>query len=403
MSMLTNPALWITLVAPQPTGDQATDSTPPLVFERQVIDAKVEIGYGLAIADVDADGKDDILLADKREFAWYRNGDWKRQSLYKALTDRDNVCIAARRFGKSGSLEIGLGGDWGPNDTLRKGVARYLALGETPEVRYFDVELDADPTVHRMRFVDIRGSKGTKPRPGSEEMALVIAPLHGKGDVDGKGDPVKVWSYLPIEQFAFGFEKELVDASLHKTHNFDVGQWDPATTQEEIVLIGEEGARLCIRADGAWKSTSLPGVHGGGEIRMGRMRDGTRILATIEPMHGNVLALYREKSDHSFDRRELDTTLAEGHALALTDVDGDGEPEVVAGWRAPDAKGETGVRIYSIHEGTPSFRLDSKVACEDLKIGDFDHDGRPDIATAGRNSHDVVLFWNRTKRPGDTR
>ena len=36
-------------------------------FERQVIDDKISIGYGLAIGDVDGDKKPDILLADKSQ------------------------------------------------------------------------------------------------------------------------------------------------------------------------------------------------------------------------------------------------------------------------------------------------------------------------------------------------
>ena len=37
---------------------------PEAVFEAQVIDDKITVGYGLAVADVDGDGKVDILLAD---------------------------------------------------------------------------------------------------------------------------------------------------------------------------------------------------------------------------------------------------------------------------------------------------------------------------------------------------
>ncbi|MFT5030673.1 MAG: hypothetical protein ACI9VS_003129, partial [Candidatus Binatia bacterium] len=46
-------------------------------FRAQEID-KIEIGYGVQLADVDGDGKTDIVLADKREFAWYQNPSWKK-------------------------------------------------------------------------------------------------------------------------------------------------------------------------------------------------------------------------------------------------------------------------------------------------------------------------------------
>jgi hypothetical protein len=369
-----------------------SDPAPPFTFEKRVIDAKVAIGYGVAIGDLDRDAKPDVLLADAREFAWYKNGDWTRRTLHPALTARDNVAIAIH------GNDIALGGDWAPNDTAVDGVAKYLAFGDTPGQHLLQYDFAAEPTVHRLDFVDIRGSKGDRERRGSEETALVIVPLHGRGNVDGAGEPVKVYAYLPVLQFLFDFEKELVDASMHRTHNFDVGQWNTATTQEEIVLIGAEGARICERANGAWTSRELKGVKGGGEIRMGRTKDGVRILATIEPMHGNVLALYREQGDGAFERREVDASLNQGHALALADLDGDGEPEIVCGWREKDARGETGIRVDSLDPARPPFALDGTIACEDLEVADLDGDGRLDIIAAGRASRDLVIYWNRTPR-----
>ena len=57
-------------------GDEIAIGIPR--FEAEVVDAKVKIGYGTAIGDVDGDKKPDIILADKKQFVWYQNPSWKR-------------------------------------------------------------------------------------------------------------------------------------------------------------------------------------------------------------------------------------------------------------------------------------------------------------------------------------
>src|SRR5258706_1638 len=69
---------------------------PPLRVRAQIIDSAIQIGYGLAIADVDGDGKDDILLADAKQVVWYRAPKWEKFVMAENLTPHDNVCIAAR-------------------------------------------------------------------------------------------------------------------------------------------------------------------------------------------------------------------------------------------------------------------------------------------------------------------
>jgi hypothetical protein len=47
-------------------------------FRTVEIDSQLEIGYGVVIADIDGDGNPDIVLADKKQFAWYRNPTWEK-------------------------------------------------------------------------------------------------------------------------------------------------------------------------------------------------------------------------------------------------------------------------------------------------------------------------------------
>ena len=124
------------------TTSVALAATPK--FEREQI-GTIEIGYGLAIGDVDGDKKPDILLADKRQIAWYRNGDWKRFDIAENLNPRvgvrhlDNGCIAARDIDGDGKVEIAVGGQWNPGNTTddaKSGSVHYLVRPEDPTKKW---------------------------------------------------------------------------------------------------------------------------------------------------------------------------------------------------------------------------------------------------------------------------
>ena len=55
----------------------SADPIPEFKWRSVEID-KIDIGYGLQMADVNGDGKTDIVLADKKTIQWYENPKWTK-------------------------------------------------------------------------------------------------------------------------------------------------------------------------------------------------------------------------------------------------------------------------------------------------------------------------------------
>jgi len=75
---------------------------------------------------------------------------------------------------------------------------------------------------------------------------------------------------------------------------------------------------------------------------------------------------------------------------------------VVAGWRGMTTRGVPGVRLYVPQNGTYSkwktYQLSGKeTAVEDIKAGDLNGDGKPEIIVACRQTHNLRILWNESK------
>ena len=376
----------------------AAEVTPK--FEAQTIDDKISIGYGLAIGDMDGDGKQDILLADAKEFVWYKNPTWEKRTFAKLPGPRDNVCLAAQDIDGDGKVEIAVGGNWNPGETTDEalsGSVHYLIRPKEANALWTPVELPHEPTVHRMRWV----------QDAKKAWSLVVLPLHGRGNKDGAGEHgVKIQAYYPPSNpmDAKGWNIEIVDQSMHVTHQLDVD-----TVFGGIVVGGKEGL---IHSDikspvqtfslQDAKESPLPArpFAGIGEIRCFEYGK----FAAIEPFHGNLLTVY-ELTDKALrrDRLILDDQLSQGHALGCATFFGTKPTQqIVAGWREPNAAGKFGIKIYWKSAEGPWINTwvdENKMACEDLKIADLNGDGKPDIIASGRSTKNVIIYWNRAAAP----
>lgn len=372
-------------------------------FKEKVIDANIgKVCYAVTVADVNGDKKKDIVAVSENRVIWYENPSWKKHVILEDQTEKDNVCIAPLDIDGDGKVDFALGAGW-----TKVGTIQWITRGK-PGEKWKVHMIGKERWLHRMRFANVLGKK--KPQ-------LVISPLNATGGRKG----VRLTAFeIPKNPKTDRWPRHLMDASLNRMHN----HWhvkegktvDTVTASREGVHVitqksdgsGFEKIKL---ADGV-KGKS-PNASGAGEVKVGRLRPDkskSRFIATVEPMHGNMLVVYtlpdtpqKGKLD-GWQRNVLTDKLVRGHALWLADLDGDGIDEIVIGHSNTKAGKNIprGVYVYDAQDaaGTKWKKHvidEGGVATEDVIVADFNGDGKPDIVAGGRYTHNVKLYVNQGK------
>lgn len=363
-------------------------------FRHQEIDDKVGVGYGLQLTDMNGDRKTDIVLCDKDKIVWYENPSWKKHQVSGHLTQRDHVCVAARDLDGDGKAEIAVGAQWNINETRdlqKSGSVFYLNPTKNREGNWAPIRLHHEPTTHRMHWI----------RSGKGSYDLIVKPLYGRNNVRGEGEGMKVYAYHMPKDPTKEWKMTLVSDFLHDSHNFHLIDWD-RDGREEFLQAAKEGVYWFGRDKrGDWKYMRF--THDwAGEVRDGVTPEGKRFITTIEPKHGTTVAVYLEVKGLVWQKHVLDDTLKDGHALATGDFLGTGGHQVVAGWRGMTNPGVPGVRLYvPVNKEYTKWRTyplsGKETAVEDIKAGDLNGDGRPEVIVACRQTHNLRILWNESK------
>lgn len=394
-------------------------------FRAQEIDKSLKVGYAVRIADVNADGRKDVVVCDADRVIWFDNaGGWKLHTITQGRIKPDNVCIDLHDIDGDGKLDLVLGADWQFNNTRSGGTLQWLRQG-AEVTRQWEIHpiLKELPTLHRVHFGDLTGD-------GTPE--LIVGPLKGRGSTQQKNfmdAGVQLLAFpIPRDPVAGPWQPQVLADSLHVMHNFQPVDFD-GSGKTGVLTASYEGVSYVSRSgDGKWTTRRVGAGHqaepsasrGASEIKLGRLKGGRRFIATAEPFHGNFVVAYTEEAGGAdagagaadggaakglWKRTVVDEQIKWGHAVACADLDGDGGDEFVLGFRdpLPTSRGP-GVNVYrataSVSDagGAVSWEkhvIDDKgVATEDMTCGDLNGDGRVDIVAVGRATRNVRIYWN---------
>lgn len=364
-------------------------------FESRTIDSYCgKVCYAVTVADVDGNGKPDIVAVTENRVLWYENPGWKKHVLIENQTERDNVCIAPYDIDGDGKIDFALGAGW-----TKVGTIQWISREKNPDDKWQVHYIGRERWLHRMRFADVLGIG--KPQ-------LVISPLNA---TTGKGVRLTAFE-IPSDPRRGRWKRHLLDDSLNRMHNHwhvDLdkdGRIDTLTASREGISLIRRTKKGFIRIPlGTGARGKKPNDNGAGEIKTGRLASGETFLVTVEPMHGKMLVLYtppKQEATILWRRQVLTRDLIRGHALWTADLDGDGDDEIVIGHSNIKA-GENlprGLYVFDAvsRDGSKWERHvidEGGIAVEDATVADFNGDGRPDIVAGGRYTHNIKLYLNR--------
>jgi len=367
-------------------------------FSAHDIEPKFPGGYAVIAADINHDGKLDIVGVSQRvqEMAWYENPSWERHVMAAGFAGIVN--LAAADLDGDGIPEIAFENSFTMSPKTSEGIVWVMKHKGDPKQLWETQQIDKFPTSHHLVWADVDGD-------GKKE--LINAPLIGANGAPPSYDQDKA----PI--FFYGqndWKRRVITESISGIiHRVRAVQWDNGK-RDQLLVASFEGITL-YRASGTgaglkWTPELLSPGHsvdkaprlGTSDVAVGTQR-GKRFLAAVEPWHGNEIVVYAQNGA-KWDRKVIFDGMTEGHEVALADLNGDGLDDVVAGDR--NSKSPAVHVMYAPAdpngEWTHQVLDEGKMAASGCVTADLNADKRPDIVCIGSSSANLKWYENVGKK-----
>lgn len=358
-------------------------------FRETIVTKAINLGYQLVAADLNGDGKKDLLAVDERatELAWFENPTWEKHVLATNVPRPLNA--ACCDLDRDGIPEIVLTYHFETSPEKSLGNVVLLTHGKDVRQSWAAREIDHVPTAHRLRWIDPEGN-GQK--------VLLLGPMVGQRFPPAEGDPVPIYLYRPGQ-----WTRETISTEPRGVlHAINPVNWD-GSARQLLLTASYAGIHRLELINGNWVATHLTRgdprpwpLCGSSDARLGHVGS-QRIVVAIEPWHGNQVVVYLPQ-EQQWKRIVLDDKMDNGHGLAVGDLNADGRDEIVCGFRGKGCQ----LSIYQTLDSTgerwrKTVLDDGGMAAADCVIEDFNGDGKPDIACIGASTGNVKLYENLGK------
>jgi hypothetical protein len=355
-------------------------------FQKRTLADDLLGGYQVVACDVNGDGKQDLiaLASGMPELVWFENPTWERHVMARNLPHMINAACWNRGANTLPMIAVAYEFSTRPQESL--GIVSVLTAEGDPGKLWKATEIDRIPASHRLRWAAVDGSRNK---------VLINAPL-----ANANAHGPDYLGHVPLVYYRPGeWKRRLIgEAEEGIVHGIFVTDWDH-NGREAILIGGFEGIHLYrFGADGKWSRTKIAGgspapwpQSGTSDISVGGLGQ-ERFLAAIEPWHGNQVVVYRSGADE-WHRELIDDTLLDAHTIEAVDLDGDGQDEIVVGFRGKPY----GIYIYS-WDGAKWKRHvleQGGVAAAGCTVANLHNDRHSDIACIGSATHNLVLYGNR--------